>query len=79
MPLKERVYTCQNCGQTMDRDLNASINLEYWCPGIDYPKTVSCTGFACGESHPPNSSSVRDSVKQEVNTEFIPRQLELFG
>ncbi|MDJ0661949.1 MAG: RNA-guided endonuclease TnpB family protein [Crocosphaera sp.] len=30
MPLKERVYHCQNCGQVMDRDLNASKNLEGW-------------------------------------------------
>ncbi|MDJ0731491.1 MAG: RNA-guided endonuclease TnpB family protein, partial [Crocosphaera sp.] len=30
MPLCERVYQCQDCGQVMDRDLNASINLESW-------------------------------------------------
>jgi putative transposase len=26
--LAERVYSCQHCGQVMDRDLNAAINLE---------------------------------------------------
>jgi len=28
MPLKERVYNCPECGLSIDRDLNASINLE---------------------------------------------------
>ncbi|MDB9305424.1 RNA-guided endonuclease InsQ/TnpB family protein [Nodularia spumigena] len=27
MPLKERIFQCGNCGYTIDRDLNASINL----------------------------------------------------
>ncbi len=35
MPLCERVYHCQNCGQVMDRDLNASINLENWTNNAD--------------------------------------------
>ncbi|HEY9872231.1 MAG TPA: RNA-guided endonuclease TnpB family protein [Candidatus Obscuribacterales bacterium] len=41
MPLKERVYTCSSCGISLDRDLNAAINLS---------KTVSLTGLACGVS-----------------------------
>jgi putative transposase len=28
MPLSERVYSCNQCGHTQDRDLNAAINLE---------------------------------------------------
>jgi putative transposase len=27
MPLKERVYNCRSCSHSMDRDLNAAINL----------------------------------------------------
>ena len=27
MPLKERVYHCSSCGMSLDRDLNAAINL----------------------------------------------------
>ena len=27
MPLKERIYNCESCGDSMDRDLNAAINL----------------------------------------------------
>lgn len=71
MPLKERVYHCLNCGSLMDRDFNASVNLEYWHPEIDYPLTVSYTGIACGGSKPLNGSTVKDSVKQEVNAEPI--------
>jgi putative transposase len=39
MPLKERVYNCPSCGITLDRDLNAAINLS---------RTVGLTGIACG-------------------------------
>jgi putative transposase len=27
MPLSERIYRCENCGMTCDRDLNAARNL----------------------------------------------------
>ena len=27
MPLDVRTYVCQECGQTIDRDLNAAINI----------------------------------------------------
>lgn len=30
LALSERVYTCENCGLTIDRDLNAAINLELY-------------------------------------------------
>jgi putative transposase len=33
MDLAERVYRCEACGLTMDRDLNAARNLEQW-PGV---------------------------------------------
>ena len=70
MPLSKRTFKCGNCGMEIDRDLNASVNLEHWHALIDYPKTVSSTGLACGESRQLNSSAVKDSVKQEVNVEF---------
>jgi len=44
MPLCERVYHCQNCGQVMDRDLNGSINLENWTKNAD-----SLSVNACGQ------------------------------
>ena len=62
MPLSKRVYECENCGLKIDRDLNASINLEL------YPTTDSLSGSkACGESNQLNGKSIKDSVKQEVN------------
>ncbi len=29
MPLKERIFNCQQCNVTIDRDLNAALNLEH--------------------------------------------------
>ncbi|MEA5546420.1 RNA-guided endonuclease TnpB family protein, partial [Limnoraphis robusta CCNP1324] len=34
MPLKERVFNCNNCGVSIDRDLNASLNLEGYAEGF---------------------------------------------
>lgn len=78
MPLSTRIFTCQQCGVELDRDLNAGANLECWHPKIDYPKTVSSMGLACGESHQLNSIAVQDSMKQEVNVEFTWVPLSLF-
>ena len=62
MPLSARVYKCENCGLSMDRDLNASKNLE------KYGSTDSLSGSkACGESNQLSSKSIKDSMKQEVN------------
>lgn len=69
LTLKDRIYTC-DCGLILDRDLNASINLEH-C-GLDKLKhTVSSTGIkACGESVRPDQNLDFDeaiSLKQEEN------------
>lgn len=32
MPLKQRIYSCDNCGLIIDRDLNAAINLKNYTP-----------------------------------------------
>ena len=62
MPLNKRVYECSHCGLKIDRDLNASINLEL------YPTTDSSSGSkACGELNQLNGKSIKDSMKQEVN------------
>jgi len=69
MPLSKRVYECENCGLKIDRDLNASINLEL------YPTTDSLSGSkACGESNQLNSKSVKDSMKQEVNIHLLDNE-----
>lgn len=72
LTLQDRTYTC-GCGLNIDRDLNASINLEHY--GLDKLKhTVSSTGIkACGESVRPNQNLGFDeavSTKQEKNMEF---------
>ena len=41
MPLKERVFNCEACGQLKDRDHNASLNLEHLAEGFSV--------IACGE------------------------------
>ncbi|MFB2892956.1 RNA-guided endonuclease InsQ/TnpB family protein, partial [Aerosakkonemataceae cyanobacterium BLCC-F50] len=61
MPLSKRTFQCGNCGIELDRDLNASINLENWHPLIEFQRTVSSTGIACGELSKLNGSTVKDS------------------
>lgn len=59
MKLSNRVMVCA-CGNTMDRDLNAAINLKNYA--------VSSTVSACGEESSGHSSTVTKlaSVKQEI-------------
>ncbi len=71
LQLSDRHWTCQHCGITHDRDLNAAINLE------KYKKnTVSSTGInACGEEGSGISALVdvrnHASLKQEFNIEQV--------
>jgi len=63
LSLAERTYDCDFCGFTLDRDLNAAINLK---------NTVSSTGiYACGESVSPNLLR-QFSAKQELNIIYDP-------
>ena len=62
MPLKARVFKCGGCGIEKDRDLNSSINLERWHPDINYPKTVSSTGLACGGSNKLNGTTTASRI-----------------
>jgi putative transposase len=60
MPLSERVYACDACGFTKDRDLNAALNL-----------AASSAVSACGAGSSGGSLSAAvklPAVKQEVNT-----------
>ena len=64
LTLSDRVYDC-TCGLKIDRDLNASINLEH--NGLS---TLSSRGIkACGESVRPLDYEVKEAVssKQEIN------------
>jgi putative transposase len=42
MPLKERIFNCGSCGQIIDRDLNASINLKNWKVNADGLSVNAC-------------------------------------
>ena len=53
MPLHKRIYVCSECGHTMDRDLNASLNL------VKYSR-LGWSGV------PVESGGLPHSVKQEI-------------
>jgi putative transposase len=52
MPLNIRIYTCPNCGNVLDRDINAAINIRNW--GIEEIsrmgtiRVISNDDYACG-------------------------------
>ena len=47
LPLSERIYRCQSCGLTLNRDLNAAINLAGWAhPAVT--ASAAETPTACG-------------------------------
>jgi putative transposase len=60
LKLSERIFNCDGCGLSIDRDLNAAINIKNF--------TVSYTGSACGELCKPENN-FGNSLKQEANNE----------
>jgi putative transposase len=60
LKLSERIFNCDDCGLSIDRDLNAAINIKNF--------TVSYTGSACGELCKPENN-FGNSLKQEANNE----------
>jgi putative transposase len=69
LTLVDRIYQCE-CGNEIDRDLNAAINLEHY--GLN---TLGSRGIqACGESVRPNECCLVQeavSLKQEENNELV--------
>lgn len=62
LKLSERIYTCESCGFTCDRDLNAAKNL------AKYNSTSKLEGCeACGVSNSSLETKKRGTVKQEIN------------
>lgn len=73
MPLKKRNFNCEKCLISIDRDLNAAINIrDYNEKWIEiYPQknknTVSYTGInACGDAKVQDESSVSVEIKKEA-------------
>lgn len=62
LSLSERTYNCEECGLSMDRDLNAAINLANYSPT---EKSSGCE--ACGEGSSVSEMKHSPSVKQELN------------
>ncbi|MFR0558891.1 zinc ribbon domain-containing protein [Pseudoscardovia radai] len=46
LTLSERVYHCESCGLTIDRDVNAAVNLRDWNPPVagSAPETLNARG-----------------------------------
>ncbi|MEA5520846.1 zinc ribbon domain-containing protein, partial [Limnoraphis robusta] len=58
MPLKERVFNCNNCGVSVDRDLNASLNLEGYAEGF-LVKSLSDRVLPTVRGEAPNETLIR--------------------
>jgi len=81
LSLDERMFNCENCGLSIDRDLNASLNLEKEGIRINNEENLkinsnnilnnmavsSTVQHACGEVKPVDIASTI-SMKQEANT-----------
>jgi len=68
LKLSDRVWTCENCGETHERDHNASKNLENFPIG---GYAASCAVKACGEG----SSARERSLSQKQETNFGPSRV----
>lgn len=62
LKLSQRTYTCENCGSSIDRDLNAAKNLAKYSPTS---KFGGCE--ACGEGSSATETLYSPLVKHEVN------------
>jgi putative transposase len=72
MTLDMRNWTCPNCNQEHDRDLNAALNIKFWgIMATDYNKFVNTDGMsginACGDTSTEYcGTDVQVSLKQEA-------------
>jgi putative transposase len=71
LSLAERIYKCEVCGLELNRDLNAAINLENYeiNSPVSYTGSLEKEAKACRVSNQPKAQRLRDTVKQEVNSE----------
>ncbi|MHA2232632.1 MAG: RNA-guided endonuclease InsQ/TnpB family protein [Candidatus Hodarchaeales archaeon] len=84
LALKDRMFECPMCGLTLDRDLNAALNMEqyYHCrlflhPGYSVAGSLSETLNACGEVVRPDGFR-RTSMKQEISGNHDKRAIDVY-
>jgi putative transposase len=85
LTLDERLFECPMCGMTLDRDLNAALNMEwyYHChlylhPEYSVAGSLSETLNACGEMVSPDGFR-RTSRKQEISRNHDERAIDTYG
>jgi putative transposase len=71
LSLDERTYHCEACGLTIDRDLNAAINLARWTSTSTSAGTNSVAGRG-GEVRPSQQKLVGEAHPDEASTETPP-------
>jgi putative transposase len=84
LALKDRVFECPMCGMTLDRDLNAALNMEqyYHCrlylqPGSSVAGSLSETLNACGETVRPERFR-HISTKQEISSNYDEQPIDVY-
>ena len=68
LSLNERTYKCDNCGLTMDRDLNAAINI---CVAGSAPETINAHGATVRRSDRSSGHATRVAVKCEPSVRHL--------
>jgi putative transposase len=59
MPLKERTYNCGSCGNLIDRDLNAAINLSQCVALVPKVETPGRSRQSAQRGEPPHAAGSR--------------------
>ena len=68
LSLSERTYTCDGCGLTMDRDLNAAINIQV---AGSAPETLNAHGATVRRSDRSSGHATRVAVKCEPSVRHL--------
>ena len=69
--LDDRIYKCDVCGQVMDRDLNAALNLEQLITASSAGMRTRCVRDACGEGVSPGIPAILDEAGTEHQSTLV--------